>query len=478
MKFEVHMTLDWEPGKQDAMSQLAHVQTRIAALDKTGPCLNAVLEWNPDAEGIAAGLDRARERQHGTGKLHGMPMLLKDNIGTADGMHTSAGTLALGDRFAPADAFLVSRLRAEGAVLCGKTNMTELANFMTEGMPNGYSSRGGQVRHAWVADGDPSGSSSGSAVAVAAGYVPVAIGTETCGSIISPAMHAGIAAIKPSVGWVSRAGIIPIAPSQDTAGPMARSLRDCARVLEVMIGIDAADPVTESQAGCPTPNLSTCDRYAGGLSGVRIGVFMKDESGAPCETPAFLAALDVLRDMGAEVVPFQPPAVEMTDMLEVLVHEFRPAMDAALRADVGQVRTLADIAAFNAAYAGTCLRYGQVWVDKAVALHHPMLSPSYLAARARIRQARQALSHQFSENRLSAVASPQGLLAIPVTGGCSVTFPIGMDDEKGVPVPIVLEAPSFHDAELLAVGAALEKKIRRMWSPVYPFDGEPGTSGS
>lgn len=465
------MEQPWIPLRQTATEQIARTQARISALDKAGPCLNAVLEWNPDAEAIARGLDRfASLGGQVSGLLHGMPILLKDNIATADGMHTSAGALALRDRYAPAEAFLAARLRAAGAVLCGKANMTELANFMTENMPNGYSSRGGQVRHVWKPDGDPSGSSTGSAVAVAAGYVPVAIGTETCGSIISPAMQAGISAIKPSVGWVSRSGIIPISPSQDTAGPMARDMRTCARALEAMLGVDPEDPATHAAQGHPLPDRTACEWYREGLSGLRIGVYRKEESGVVCEQPAFHQALETLQRLGAELVDVSPPQVELSDMMEVLVHEFRPAMDAVLRHDTGSIRTLAALAAYNTAHAETCLRYGQVWVEKALTLGHPLLSSSYLGARARIRKAERELEDLFASWRLSAVASPNGLFVIPVTGAASATFPVGMDETTGLPVPIVLEVPRYADAVLLAVGTALEDAVRVDWRPIYPFE--------
>jgi len=464
--------------KDAAVRRIVETQCRIAVLDQAGPHLNAVLEWNPDADGIAAGLDRERAEIGVSGPLHGIPVLLKDNIGTGDAMHTTAGSLALADRYAPADAMVASRLRSAGAVLCGKTNMTELANFMTENMPNGYSSRGGTVRHAWKENGDPSGSSTGSAVAVAAGYVPLAVGTETCGSIISPAIQAGIAALKPTVGWVSRNGIIPISPSQDTAGPMARTVRDCALAFSIMAGYDPADPVTETCIGRSVPGLLDCSAHEGGLAGIRLGIFLQDENGTETKFPAFHAALGILEKLGAELVPFAPPPVDEKDMLEVLLHEFRPAFDATLREDAQSVRTMADLAAFNLQHPASCLQYGQIWIDKALALHRPMLTEAYSDARGRIRTALVELERRFTEGNaelsgakggLDAVVSPNGLFVFPVTGAPALTFPVGFDESAGIPVPLVLNGLPFSEAKLFGIGAALEDAVRAEWQPVWPF---------
>src|SRR3989441_5440183 len=221
-----------------------HFLERIEAYDRRGPHLNAVLEVNPEALEIAEALDRERASTGSRGPLHGIPVLLKDNIATADRLHTSAGSLALGECVAPRDAFLVTRLREAGAVLLGKTNMTEWANFMTTGMPAGYSSRGGQVINPYGTDLGPGGSSSGSGVAVAAGFCTVAVGTETSGSILAPANQNSVVAIKPTVGLVSRSGIIPIAASQDTAGPFARTVTDVAIFLGALTGVDPRDRAT------------------------------------------------------------------------------------------------------------------------------------------------------------------------------------------------------------------------------------------
>ncbi|HEY3190650.1 MAG TPA: amidase family protein, partial [Solirubrobacteraceae bacterium] len=219
---------------------------RVEAYDRSGPRLNAVLEVNPEAREIAQALDRERASSGSRGPLHGIPIFLKDNIATADRLHTSAGSLALTDCVAPRDAFLVTRLREAGAVILGKANMTEWANFLTTNMPAGYSSRGGQVKNPYGDTLSPGGSSSGSAVAVAADLCTGAVGTETSGSILSPANWNSIVGVKPTLGLISRSGIVPIAASQDTAGPFGRTVADAAVLLGAMTGVDPADRATRA----------------------------------------------------------------------------------------------------------------------------------------------------------------------------------------------------------------------------------------
>ncbi len=223
-----------EAGRTSALELVEYYLERIGKFDHNGPRLSSVLETNPQAREIAAALDKERAHKGPRGPLHGIPVILKDNLDTADGLHTSAGSLAMRDSVAPQDAFLVSRLRQAGAVVLGKANMTEWANFMTVGMKNGYSSRGGQTLNPYGQGFDPGGSSSGSGVAVSANLCAVAVGTETSGSILSPASSNSVVGIKPTVGLVSRSGIIPISSTQDTAGPMARSVTDAAILLGFM----------------------------------------------------------------------------------------------------------------------------------------------------------------------------------------------------------------------------------------------------
>lgn len=259
---------------------------RIADHDKNGLTVNSVLEINPDALFIAESLDVERQLQGPRGPLHGIPVLLKDNINTGDNMHTSAGSLALADSFAGEDAFIVRRLREAGAIIMGKANMTEFANFMTNGMPSGYSSRGGQVLNPYNISTPTGGSSAGSAVAVACNFCTVSVGTETSGSILNPGNLGSIIGIKPTVGLISRSGILPLSSTQDTAGPMARTVRDAVLLLNALLGQDAGDAAMGTNRGKVHEDY-TVFLDADGLRGARIGIprdyyFEEPDGGAAC----------------------------------------------------------------------------------------------------------------------------------------------------------------------------------------------------
>src|SRR5690554_3075466 len=233
----------FETGELTAKGLVLSYLNRIADYDKEGLTINSVLEINPDALFIAEALDYERLKQGSRGPLHGIPILLKDNINTGDAMHTSAGSLALANSYAGEDAFIVEKLREAGAIILGKANMTEFANFMTAGMPSGYSSRGGQVLNPYNISTPTGGSSAGSGVAVACNFSTVSVGTETSGSILNPSNLSSIVGIKPTVGLISRSGILPLSYSQDTAGPMARTVTDAVLLLNVLLGDDANDSV-------------------------------------------------------------------------------------------------------------------------------------------------------------------------------------------------------------------------------------------
>jgi amidase len=340
---------------------------RVAAYDRSGPAINAVLELNPDALEFAGALDRERAQGSTRGPLHGVPVLLKDNIDTADRLHTSAGSLALADSVAPRDAPLVERLRSAGAVVLGKANMTEWANFMALGMPAGYSSRGGQVKNPHLEGLHPGGSSSGSASAVAASLCAVAVGTETSGSILSPANQNAIVGIKPTVGLVSRAGVVPIASSQDTPGPLARTVEDAALLLAAIQGHDPADPATRPLRGRePTDYAGSLD--PDGLRGARIGVprdHYFDRERLPADQARLAEeALTALRELGAEVVdPADVPTARAAAGLrfDVLLYEFRRDLNRYLRGlgPGAPVRSLRDLIRYNEARPTEMLRYGQ-----------------------------------------------------------------------------------------------------------------------
>ena len=322
---------------------------RIDSIDQGGPSLQSILEVNPDALMIARALDEEWQESGPRGPLHGIPVVLKANIDTADQMQTTAGSLALENHRPPKDAFLVSRLRDAGAVILGKANLSEWANFRSTRSSSGWSSAGGQTKNPYDTARNPCGSSSGSAVAVAANLTMVAVGTETDGSVVCPSGANGVVGIKPTLGLISRSGIIPIAHSQDTAGPMARSVRDAAILLAAMTGTDADDPASVELA---EPGADyTANLAADGLAGKRIGV-IRSYYGAgshPGVEELLAASIEVMRQQGAVVIDDIEIDTEGMSEAErdVLLYEFKADLNAYLEASGAPLSTLADIIAFN-----------------------------------------------------------------------------------------------------------------------------------
>ena len=338
-------------GKETAVSLTRSFLRRIEELDRRGPALRSVIELNLDALTIARSLDAERKLKGARGPLHGMPVLVKDNLDTGDRMLTTAGSLALDGSRASEDAFVVRRLRDAGAVILGKTNLSEWANFRGSRSTSGWSARGGQTRHPYALDRNPSGSSSGSAVAVAAGLCVGAIGTETDGSIISPAAVCGVVGLKPTVGLLSRTGIIPVSQSQDTPGPMTRSVRDAAHLLGALTGIDPRDPASPASEG-RSENDYTRFLDPDGLRGTRLGVLRSFFSlNSPGNRP-LRAALEALKTAGAELVELPGPYAwdGLGDAeYEVMLFEFKAGLNAYL-GSLGlsvAVHSLAEVIAFN-----------------------------------------------------------------------------------------------------------------------------------
>ena len=336
-------------GRLTARTLAAACLARIEAIDRKGPRLSSIIEINPDALSIAAERDRERKAGELRGPLHGIPVLLKDNIATRDRMSTSAGSLALQGVPVPRDAYLVTRLREAGAVILGKTNLSEWANFRSTRSSSGWSARGGLTRNPYALDRSASGSSSGSAAAIAASLAVVAVGTETDGSITSPAAVCGLVGIKPTVGLVSRDGIVPIAASQDTAGPMARTVADAAALLSVLAGTDARDAATREARRHPDyTRFLTRD----GLRGARIGVARGYVSSHDGVQAVFDRAIAQLKALGAEIVDpvTLPERTAFADAeFEVLLHEFKAGLASYLAefAATAPIRNLADLIAFN-----------------------------------------------------------------------------------------------------------------------------------
>ncbi|HET9578334.1 MAG TPA: amidase [Usitatibacter sp.] len=475
-------------GSLTAQQLAAAYLERIRDIDAAGPALRAVIELNPDALAIAASLDRERAAGRLRGPLHGMPVLIKDNIATGDRMSTTAGSLALDGVRATDDAPLVRRLRDAGAVILGKTNLSEWANFRSSNSVSGWSSRGGQTRNPYALDRSPSGSSSGSAVAAAANLCAAAVGTETDGSITSPCACNNLVGLKPTLGLVSRAGIVPIAHSQDTAGPMARSVADCALLMNALAAPDAGDAITTSRR-VPRGIDFTAALGREQLDGVRLGV-ARQFFGAFEKADALIeAALDVLRDLGAVLVDLEMPGVGGFDEaeLEVLLHEFKHGLDAWLPRHVPHagVRSLADVIAFNAAHPARVMPvFGQDLLEKAQSCG-PLTSRKYRAALARCRRlARtEGIDAAVGRHRVRAIValtSQPAWIVDPVNGditrgGCTslpavagyphLTVPAGFAGR--LPVGISFFGPAFSDARLLAIGHAFEQATAHRRAPGF-----------
>src|SRR4030095_11008689 len=322
---------------------------RIEAIDKKGPMLSAVIEINPDAMSIAKAMDDERKAGKTRGPLHGIPVLIKDNIDTADKMQTTAGSLALEGHIAANDSFVAKKLREAGAVIIGKTNLSEWANFRSSHSSSGWSSRGGQTKCPYILDHNPCGSSSGSGTAVAANLCTVAVGTETDGSVTCPASVNGIVGLKPTVGLVSRTGIIPISATQDTAGPMGRTVKDVAILLGAMTGIDAADAITKESDGKLYPDY-TKFLDANGLKGKRIGIDKKPQGDNQYMHALIKKAVDLLKQQGAEIIEIEyfDKISKLGDAeFEVMKYEFKVGLNKYLASANAHVKTLKEVIDFN-----------------------------------------------------------------------------------------------------------------------------------
>ncbi len=462
---------------------------RIAEIDKAGPKLNAVIELNPDALAIARQMDDERKAGKVRGPLHGIPVLLKDNIATADKMETTAGSLALVGAKPPHDAALVTQLRAAGAVILGKTNLSEWANFRGKKSISGWSGRGGQTHNPYALDRNTSGSSSGSAAAVAANLCVVAVGSETDGSIVSPASICGLVGIKPTVGLVSRTGIIPISASQDTAGPMARTVRDAALLLEAIAAVDPHDAITSSRpAGLVTAYAAGLK--PGGLKGARLGVIRGPFGMDARLTPLLEVALEKMKMAGAEIVEigeFKDFSKADDPELEVLFYEYKDGLNAYLTTlgPASPIKSLTDIIAFNRAHAAQELRdFGQELMEQAQA-KGPLTEQAYLDARATCLKATRtegidALLANHKVDALVSLTNGIAWLIDPVagdayTGGSSspaavagypsVTVPAGA--YRGLPVGISFYGTAWTEAKLLALAADFEAVTHARREPAF-----------
>ena len=448
----------------EALTQ--HHLERIARVDAGK--LGSVRQTNPDALLIARELDAERSSGATRGALHGIPVLLKDNISTADGLETTAGSLTLQGCVAARDAFLVSKLREAGALIVGKTNMTEWANFTTTGMPNGYSSLGGQVKNPY-GDFDTGGSSSGSGASIAADLAVVAVGTETSGSILSPAVSNSLVGIKPTVGLVSRRGIIPIAASQDTAGPMTRCVADAAVLLSVMAGRDPLDSATKGSRG-ETDYTKFLEKD--GLRGARIGVPRAHywDLVTPDQRPILETALIALQDCGAVLIDAEiPTAKAVSDAgYAVLVYEFKRDLNKYLRhLKPPYPQSLLEVIRANEANFATNLRYGQTLLLASQAASGTR-GAYYQYARAEdIRLAKlEGIDATMQQHHLDAIFMPMywGAQIGAKAGYPTITIPAGYD-ANGQPVGISLLGSAYSEGKLIQYGYAFEQATKARKAP-------------
>jgi len=471
----------------------------LSRIDRLNPVLRAVLSVSPHAAADARASDEARAHGAEPGPLAGIPVLIKDNIAVA-GMPATAGSPALAESDQD-EAFLVTRLREAGAVILGKANLSEWANFRSSHSTSGWSTLGGQAVNPHGTGRNPSGSSSGSAVAVAAGLAPLAVGTETDGSIVCPASACGIVGIKPTLGLVSRTGIVPISLEQDTAGPMAGSVADAAALLSVLAAADPADPATASAAAAAAARDYTAYLDDSALAGARLGVWRDGSSGADAGTAAVLdQAVALLREAGAELVdPVElPGAAEITEPeFAALTHEFKHCLNAYLAGLRGpHPADLAGLIDYNTRYADTVLaHFGQELFERAEATTGDPADPGYQAARAEAsRRAREALDGPLAAHRLDAIvtvtANPAWLTdyvlgdhdlfhtsgPAAVAGYPAVSVMAG--NVSGLPVGLSFLGPAWSEPVLIALAHAFERAAPARLVPGLaghrPDGGPPG----
>ncbi len=459
---------------------------RINDIDKNGPAINAVIELNPDALNIADGLDNERKSGKVRGPLHGIPVLIKDNINTADKMMTTAGALALEGNKASKDAFIIKQLREAGAVLLGKTNLSEWANFRSSRSTSGWSSRGGQTKNPVMLDRNPCGSSSGSGAAVAANLCAVAIGTETDGSVIAPSSFCGIVGIKPTVGLLSRSGIIPISKTQDTAGPMARTVKDAAILLGILTGVDSDDPVTNESNGKAQKDY-TQFLDANGLKGKKIGVeksFMEGHEGV---VGLYKQAIDVLKNQGATIVEVELLKATKdagSGEFTVLQYEFKDGVNKYLSAANARVKTLADVIAFNKQNEAKAMPYFKQETLESCNAKGDLNNKEYLDALKKSTSTRKIIDDIMDKNKLDAIAGTSiglpccidlingdydtGFYFCPPAaraGYPHITVPMGTVHD--LPVGLSFIAGAYREDEIIKLGYAFEQATKKRTPPKF-----------
>jgi amidase len=476
-----------QSGKSTSRALCQLYLDRIAKIDKQGPKLNAVIELNPDALKIADTLDQERKAGKLRGPLHGIPVLLKDNIDTGDQLQTTAGALALAGNHAAKDSFVAAQLRKAGAIILGKTNLSEWANFRSSHSASGWSSRGGQTHNPYVLDRTPSGSSAGSGAAVAASLCAAAVGTETNGSIVSPSSVNGLVGLKPTVGLVSRTGIIPISATQDTAGPMARTVRDTAILLSGMVGADVADDITK-KAPAAMPDYTRQLRPEA-LKGQKLGVEKAHLASQTAAGELLRQAVAVLKAQGATVVevdvrtPTQPVGEAEFD---VLLYEFKDGVNKYLAQAKAPVKTLAEVIAFNKANAAKAMPFFQQETLEQAEKTDGLASEKYKTAlRKVVDTSRTALDAALkTDGGLAAIVAittgPAACIDLvngeygtgpgysgpaAMAGYPHLTVPMG--NVHGLPVGLSFVGAPYTEAALLGLGYAYEQATMHRKAPTF-----------
>jgi len=475
-----------QSGKQSSYSITALYLNRIKAIDKDGPKLNAIIEANPDALSIAAVMDEERKAGKLRGPMHGIPVLIKDNINTGDKMMTTAGALALQGNRAAKDAFIVQQLRAAGAVLLGKTNLSEWANFRSTHASSGWSSRGKQTRCPYILERSPSGSSSGSGSAVAANLCAVAIGTETDGSVVSPSSVNGVVGIKPTVGLLSRSGIIPISATQDTAGPMARTVKDAAILLGALTGVDDEDAVTKNSVGKAQKDYTTF-LNANGLQGKRIGIEKAFLTGNEQIVALYKEAIDVLKKQGATIIEIELKKA-LTDLgdaeFTVLQYEFKDGVNKYLSTTKADVKTLKDVIEFNKKNEPAAMPFFKQEILEMCEAKGDLNSSEYKEALHKTLSSRLIIDDIIADNTLDAICGVTNGLSwcidlingdydtgfsfstpAAISGYPHITVPMGMI--HNLPVGLSFMGGAYTEPQLISMAYSYEQASKKRTPPAF-----------
>jgi amidase len=481
-----------ESGSLTSRSITAMYLKRIDLIDKKGPELNAVIELNPDALSIADAMDKERKAGKLRGPLHGIPVLIKDNINTGDSMMTPAGSLALEGHRATKDAFIIKQLREAGAVLLGKTNLSEWANFRSSHSTSGWSSRGGQTKNPNILDRNPSGSSSGSGAAVSANLCAVAIGTETDGSVIAPSSFCGIVGIKPTVGLLSRSGIIPISKTQDTAGPMARTVRDAAILLGALTGIDEEDAVTTDSKGKSQKDYTPFLK-ADSLNGKKIGIeksFLKGHEGV---VGLYQQAVKTLESLGATIVEIELLKADKENSsgeLTVLQFEFKDGLNRYLSTANARVKSLADVIKFNRDNERRVMPFFKQETLESSNAKGGLDSTEYTDALAKTAGSKKVIDNLLKEHQLDVICAvsigPAGCTDLvngdydtgfyfcqpaAMAGYPHITVPMGTLFD--LPVGLSFVGGAYTEPQMLSFAYAFEQASRKRVTPKFKKDFRP-----